>query len=70
MHASVILQWSTGFDVIFQNLFIFLSQVIVLDTDITFATDIAELWKIFKKFTQKQAIGEETPRLQPRFYAD
>ncbi|XP_067347594.1 xylosyl- and glucuronyltransferase LARGE2s isoform X2 [Channa argus] len=28
-----------------------LSKVIVLDTDITFATDIAELWGIFKKFT-------------------
>ncbi|MEQ2263685.1 LARGE xylosyl- and glucuronyltransferase 2, partial [Xenotaenia resolanae] len=28
-----------------------LAKVIVLDTDITFATDIAELWGIFKKFT-------------------
>lgn len=28
-----------------------LSKVIVLDTDITFATDIAELWGIFRKFT-------------------
>lgn len=28
-----------------------LSKVIVLDTDITFATDIAELWAIFRKFT-------------------
>ena len=28
-----------------------LSKVIVLDTDITFATDIAELWGIFQKFT-------------------
>ncbi|KAF3686177.1 LARGE xylosyl- and glucuronyltransferase 2 [Channa argus] len=34
-----------------------LSKVIVLDTDITFATDIAELWGIFKKFTDKQVIG-------------
>ncbi|KAM6950518.1 xylosyl- and glucuronyltransferase LARGE2s isoform 2-T2 [Lycodopsis pacificus] len=34
-----------------------LSQVIVLDTDITFATDIAELWGIFRKFTDKQVIG-------------
>ncbi|XP_042202239.1 LARGE xylosyl- and glucuronyltransferase 2 isoform X2 [Callorhinchus milii] len=34
-----------------------LSQVIVLDTDITFATDIAELWAIFRKFTDKQVIG-------------
>ena len=32
-------------------------QVIVLDTDITFATDIAELWKMFHKFTGKQVIG-------------
>lgn len=28
-----------------------LSKVIVLDTDITFATDVAELWGIFRKFT-------------------
>lgn len=28
-----------------------LTKVIVLDTDITFATDIAELWAIFRKFT-------------------
>ncbi|XP_075871060.1 xylosyl- and glucuronyltransferase LARGE2s [Nelusetta ayraudi] len=34
-----------------------LSKVIVLDTDITFATDVAELWGIFRKFTDKQAIG-------------
>uniref|UniRef100_A0A3Q3AJP8 LARGE xylosyl- and glucuronyltransferase 2 n=1 Tax=Kryptolebias marmoratus TaxID=37003 RepID=A0A3Q3AJP8_KRYMA len=34
-----------------------LSKVIVLDTDITFATDIAELWGIFKRFTDKQVIG-------------
>ncbi|XP_014666068.1 PREDICTED: glycosyltransferase-like protein LARGE1, partial [Priapulus caudatus] len=34
-----------------------LSKVIVLDTDVTFATDIAELWKIFRKFTGRQAIG-------------
>uniref|UniRef100_A0A8C9SXN7 LARGE xylosyl- and glucuronyltransferase 2 n=1 Tax=Scleropages formosus TaxID=113540 RepID=A0A8C9SXN7_SCLFO len=34
-----------------------LTKVIVLDTDITFATDIAELWAIFRKFTDKQAIG-------------
>ncbi|XP_061133354.1 xylosyl- and glucuronyltransferase LARGE2s isoform X2 [Syngnathus typhle] len=32
-------------------------KVIVLDTDITFATDIAELWGIFRKFTDKQVIG-------------
>lgn len=30
-----------------------LSKVIVLDTDITFATDVAELWGIFRKFTGK-----------------
>ncbi|XP_023682899.2 xylosyl- and glucuronyltransferase LARGE2s isoform X1 [Paramormyrops kingsleyae] len=34
-----------------------LTKVIVLDTDITFATDMAELWAIFRKFTDKQAIG-------------
>uniref|UniRef100_A0A8C6KA44 LARGE xylosyl- and glucuronyltransferase 2 n=3 Tax=Nothobranchius TaxID=28779 RepID=A0A8C6KA44_NOTFU len=34
-----------------------LSKVIVLDTDITFATDIAELWGVFRKFTDKQVIG-------------
>ncbi|XP_041839510.1 LARGE xylosyl- and glucuronyltransferase 2 [Melanotaenia boesemani] len=34
-----------------------LAKVIVLDTDITFATDIAELWGIFRKFTDKQVIG-------------
>lgn len=28
-----------------------LSKVIVLDTDITFATDIAELWAVFGKFS-------------------
>ncbi|XP_036391265.1 LARGE xylosyl- and glucuronyltransferase 2-like isoform X2 [Megalops cyprinoides] len=34
-----------------------LTKVIVLDTDITFATDIAELWAIFQRFADKQAIG-------------
>ncbi|XP_062973528.1 xylosyl- and glucuronyltransferase LARGE2 isoform X2 [Elgaria multicarinata webbii] len=34
-----------------------LAKVIVLDTDITFATDIAELWAIFGKFSDKQVIG-------------
>ena len=33
-----------------------LSKVIVLDTDITFATDIAELWGIFRKFTGESLI--------------
>lgn len=28
-----------------------LSKVVVLDTDITFATDIAELWAVFGKFS-------------------
>ncbi|XP_074853653.1 xylosyl- and glucuronyltransferase LARGE2 isoform X1 [Carettochelys insculpta] len=32
-------------------------KVIVLDTDITFATDIAELWAVFGKFSDKQVIG-------------
>lgn len=34
-----------------------LEKVIVLDTDITFATDIADLWKIFRILKGKQAIG-------------
>ncbi|XP_028650177.1 xylosyl- and glucuronyltransferase LARGE2s isoform X1 [Erpetoichthys calabaricus] len=34
-----------------------LSKVIVLDMDIIFASDIAELWAIFTKFTNEQAIG-------------
>ncbi|KAG8188320.1 hypothetical protein JTE90_008960 [Oedothorax gibbosus] len=34
-----------------------LEKVIVLDTDVTFATDIAELWRIFRKLSAKQAIG-------------
>uniref|UniRef100_A0A8C5WGS3 Xylosyl- and glucuronyltransferase LARGE2s n=1 Tax=Leptobrachium leishanense TaxID=445787 RepID=A0A8C5WGS3_9ANUR len=34
-----------------------LSKVIVLDTDITFVTDIAELWAIFRKFTDQQVLG-------------
>ncbi|CAH1786754.1 unnamed protein product [Owenia fusiformis] len=34
-----------------------LNKVIVLDTDITFATDIAELWKMIQKLNSKQAIG-------------
>jgi len=33
-----------------------LSKVIVLDTDITFATDIAELWGIFRKFTGEKLL--------------
>ena len=31
-----------------------LERVLVLDTDVTFATDIAELWKLFSKFRHKQ----------------
>ncbi|KAK7580259.1 hypothetical protein V9T40_000888 [Parthenolecanium corni] len=34
-----------------------LDKVIVLDTDITFATDIAELWSLFSKFQESQALG-------------
>ncbi|KAM4018139.1 xylosyl- and glucuronyltransferase LARGE2 isoform 1-T2 [Anomaloglossus baeobatrachus] len=34
-----------------------LTKVIVLDTDITFATDIAELWAIFRKFSGEQVLG-------------
>lgn len=35
------------------NVFLYF-QVIVLDTDVTFATDIAELWKIFRVLRGKQ----------------
>uniref|UniRef100_A0A8C0YTN8 LARGE xylosyl- and glucuronyltransferase 1 n=2 Tax=Cyprinus carpio TaxID=7962 RepID=A0A8C0YTN8_CYPCA len=34
-----------------------LQKVIVLDTDITFATDIAELWVVFHKFKGQQVLG-------------
>lgn len=34
-----------------------LEKTIVLDTDITFATDIAELWQLFLKMGKKEAIG-------------
>ncbi|XP_062239133.1 xylosyl- and glucuronyltransferase LARGE1 [Platichthys flesus] len=34
-----------------------LQRVIVLDTDITFATDIAELWAVFHKFRGQQVLG-------------
>uniref|UniRef100_A0AAR2JT64 LARGE xylosyl- and glucuronyltransferase 1 n=1 Tax=Pygocentrus nattereri TaxID=42514 RepID=A0AAR2JT64_PYGNA len=34
-----------------------LQKVIVLDTDITFATDIAELWAVFHKFKGQQVLG-------------
>ncbi|XP_073900778.1 xylosyl- and glucuronyltransferase LARGE2 isoform X4 [Castor canadensis] len=34
-----------------------LTQVIVLDTDVTFASDIAELWALFAHFSDKQVIG-------------
>lgn len=33
-----------------------LHRTIVLDTDVTFATDIAELWKLFSKLQQKQVV--------------
>lgn len=33
---------------------VFCAQVIVLDTDVTFETDIAELWKIFRVLKGKQ----------------
>lgn len=33
-----------------------LRQVIVLDTDVTFATDIAQLWKLFSKLQEKQVL--------------
>lgn len=31
-----------------------LKQVLILDTDITFATDIAQLWSMLKKFKKRQ----------------
>ncbi|XP_064432627.1 xylosyl- and glucuronyltransferase LARGE2 isoform X4 [Mirounga angustirostris] len=34
-----------------------LARVIVLDTDITFASDIAELWALFAHFSDEQVIG-------------
>ncbi|XP_069411644.1 xylosyl- and glucuronyltransferase LARGE2 isoform X2 [Ovis canadensis] len=34
-----------------------LARVIVLDTDVTFASNIAELWALFAHFSDKQAIG-------------
>ena len=33
-----------------------MNKVIVLDTDVTFATDIAELWKIFRVLRGKQVL--------------
>lgn len=36
-----------------------LQKVIVLDTDITFATDIAELWAVFHKFKGKRRSVED-----------
>jgi hypothetical protein len=32
-------------------------KIVVLDTDLTFLSDIQELWKIFDKFNSKQAVG-------------
>ncbi|XP_059242738.1 xylosyl- and glucuronyltransferase LARGE2 isoform X4 [Mustela nigripes] len=34
-----------------------LARVIVLDTDVTFASDIAELWALFAHFSDEQVIG-------------
>ena len=34
-----------------------LDKVIVLDTDVIFATDIAKLWSLFARFTRSQALG-------------
>ncbi|XP_036718356.1 LARGE xylosyl- and glucuronyltransferase 2 isoform X2 [Balaenoptera musculus] len=34
-----------------------LARVIVLDTDVTFASNIAELWALFAHFSDKQVIG-------------
>ena len=32
-------------------------KIIVLDTDLTFVGDILELWRLFEKFKNKQAVG-------------
>eukprot|EP00092_Neocalanus_flemingeri_P000772 GFUD01000821.1.p1 GENE.GFUD01000821.1~~GFUD01000821.1.p1 ORF type:complete len:719 (-),score=183.27 GFUD01000821.1:221-2377(-) len=34
-----------------------LEKVIILDTDVTFATDIGKLWTIFQNFDKSQALG-------------
>ena len=34
-----------------------LEKVIILDTDVTFATDIGKLWTLFAKFNKQQALG-------------
>nr|XP_048284317.1 xylosyl- and glucuronyltransferase LARGE2 isoform X3 [Myodes glareolus] len=34
-----------------------LARVVVLDTDVTFSSDIAELWALFAHFSDKQVIG-------------
>jgi len=34
-----------------------LEKVIILDTDVTFATDIGQLWRLFTGFTGSQALG-------------
>lgn len=34
-----------------------LNKVIILDTDVTFVTDIGKLWTIFSQFNEKQALG-------------
>lgn len=34
-----------------------LKKVIVLDTDVTFATDIAQLWALFQNMKTDQALG-------------
>ncbi|XP_021495014.1 xylosyl- and glucuronyltransferase LARGE2 isoform X1 [Meriones unguiculatus] len=34
-----------------------LARVIVLDTDVTFSSDIAELWTLFAQFSDKQVVG-------------
>ncbi|CAG0908962.1 unnamed protein product [Cyprideis torosa] len=34
-----------------------LSKTIVMDTDVTVTTDIAELWSLFQVFSEKEAVG-------------
>ena len=38
-----------------------LDRVIVLDTDVTFATDIAQLWSLFSQMSPSQVITSSFP---------
>ena len=43
-----------------------LDKVIVLDTDVTFATDIAQMWALFKKMSSSQVSYPSTNSLTPK----